>query len=548
MPAGNCPFPARRGPAAALLLTLGFLTLTGCGPGGPLRWQLHDDVVRPRPGVVIILVDGCTPDRVAQGCAAGWLPNIARHFGTEGLVVNDAITTIPSITYAAIGAIVTGSTPAQHGVIGNRWFDPERALFRDYATIPHYQSVNDDLCTPLIYERLQPDLSASIQAAHFRGVSWNIPNWAGSGVRWYFRNYTSVDKLTASTVVEVAQRANWAARWPKLLMCYMPGVDSVGHDFGPDSPAYRRALENADHQIGRIMDWLDDQGLLTSTYVLLISDHGLVPVHAHTDLRTLVRERWGRQVTATMQQDGTERERRAFYAPYDTVLNDQDGRRASLHFRVGSDWAQRPTPQQVTAILKAPAPADQLWNQVGVDVVAYLAGPDEAIVRHGALTARIVRTQVGDDWHYAYVAEPDDALGYLTDPARAAFVQAGAHDARAWLNATADGPYPDLVPQLIPLLHLRTAGQVVAFAAAGYSFIVEHGGHGGLTPAEMHMTFRVHGPTVTPGSMLPVAHVTDIVPTILEWLHKEGPSDACLAGTPLPIQRATPVAESANVP
>lgn len=520
--------PLKIGLTLALLLIL-----SGCSDGGPIRWDLHADVQRPQPGAVIFLVDGMPPRLVEQGCREGWLPNIKQRFHDSGARVRHATTTVPSITYAAIASILTGVSPPEHGVIGNRWFDPQQALFRNYATIKHYRDVNKDLAAPLIYEHLHPATSASIQAAHHRGVTHNIANWAGSGARWFFHDYTSVDKLTATSLWLVAHWANRHDRWPTLLTCYMPGADSVGHEHGPSSPQFHAALRHADYQIGRICDWLAEQSLLDTTYLVLLSDHGMVDVDQHIDLMHLVRDAWGRNATDRMLQDGPAAQRHRYFDRFDTVVNHQDGRRGSLHFRSAAGWDTPPTPELVAEILTAPPIEARLWNIPGVELAAYLAPNDEVVLRSQRGAARILTRDGPAGAQYAYIPAPDDVLGYLDDPDLAAFVTAGYHSSRDWLHASAAHMFPDLVPHLAPLLHLRRAGQVVLFTQPGYSFVVECGGHGSIHRDERLMTFMLAGPGIEPGSVIDAARVVDVVPTLLTLLGQPPDEDGCLEGVAL---------------
>ncbi|MCK4341170.1 MAG: alkaline phosphatase family protein [Phycisphaerae bacterium] len=509
------------------LALAGLLVVTGCGPGRPSRWNLHPEVKRPEPGVVIFLVDGLPPRFVEQGSCEGWLPNIQQRFYAGGTRVRRATTCIPSITYAAIATLVTGVGPPGHGLVGNRWFDPNEALFRNYVLIKTYDKVDDDYHVPTIYERIQPAPSATIQTVHRRGATKIIRNWALSGTLWFFRDYTAVDKLAASSLYRVTRWANRHQQWPTILTCYFPGVDTIGHLFGATSPEFRRAMENADHQIGRVCDWLERQGLLETTYIVLVSDHGMVDVdpESRIDLTTLIRDHWGRNTTDVMLQDGTRQARRRYYDQFDTVVAFQDGGGASVHFRGASGWDSPPPPEVVERILTSPPEEACLWNIPGVELVAYLAADDEAVIRSPRGRSRI-RRRVGDAGpEYAYLPELDDVLGYTDELELAAFVAAGYHDSRAWLDATADQMIPDVVPHLIPLLHIRRAGQVVVFTQPGYSFVHEHGGHGSIHKDTLLMTFYIAGPGIEPGGTIATARSVDLVPTLLDLLGVEYDED-----------------------
>lgn len=523
-----------RSSVACLAVALCVVAVSGCGPGGMSQFRLHECVARPQPGVVIFLADGLAPRFVEQGCAEGWLPNIERYIRGRGARVENATTSMPAITYAAIATIMSGTSPARHGIVGNRWFDPDAQLFRNYVLASRYDRVDADYAAPLIYERIDPAPSATVQTVHRRGADVVIRNWALSGVMWAFKDYTAVDKLSASSIWRLIDWANWQRVWPTLVTFYFPGLDSVGHAHGASSPEYRRAGEHLDHQVGRVCQWLEREGLLDTTYLVLVSDHGMVDVAAdgRVDVLNLVRG-WGRQATDEMVQHDSPDMRWRFFRRFDTVVAHQDGRGVCVHFRGPDGWGSTVPYDAVEEILLEPPVDQRLWNHAGVDLVMYLAGPDEVVLRSGRGAARVQRRVQDGLAEYAYEPSPHDLLEYMADPELAAFVAAGFHDSRAWLRATARQAHPDVVPHVIPLLHQPRSGQVIAFAAPGYSFVQERGGHGGVHRDEMLMTFCIAGPGIAPGTVLKTARSVDLVPTLLELLEIEPADDGWLEGISL---------------
>ncbi len=503
------------------IASAGLLTqLTACGPGGVPRVHLRPDVARPNPRVVLFLCDGLSPDVLRDGCEAGWCPNIRRRFVEGGTRVENAITCVPSITYAVLTTYATGLVPAHHGVLANKWFDRAKRFYRNYGTIRHYRSVNGDFAAPTVYARMRPKTSVSIQNAVKRDVTQNFANWAPSGVRWFFHNYTGVDKLTASTIGDIARWSNRQGQWPHLVVCYFPAVDAVGHEFGSDSPRYRDAVAHFDTQLGRVCDWLEQEGLLERTTLILTADHGHVPIHAGiVALANYLHDELGRSVTEHAFQDGAFETRRQYYDRFDTVLVRSADRFATIYFRGASGWDERLDYESLRHLLHSPPEGKRLWNLPGVDVAAYLTGDDAAQLVSPRGSSRIERRATSAGLEYRYVPVPDDVLGYLADETLAAFVASGFHAPRQWLAATAAQSRPGVVGQLIELLHAERCGDVVVFADRGYGFEPEKGGHGGICRGDMRIPMMFAGPDIPDGGVVANASAVDLAPTILDILH-----------------------------
>src|ERR1700746_1559843 len=75
-----------------------------------------------RPSVVVC-VDGCEPDYIAQSVAGGHMPWMERTLREGAAVVADCV--IPSFTNPNNLSIVTGAPPAVHGICGNYLYDTE---------------------------------------------------------------------------------------------------------------------------------------------------------------------------------------------------------------------------------------------------------------------------------------------------------------------------------------------------------------------------------------------------------------------------------------
>lgn len=77
----------------------------------------------PRQPTVVVCVDGCEPDYLAQAIAGGHMPWLKRTLAEGTALVADCV--IPSFTNPNNLSIVTGAPPSVHGICGNYLFDVE---------------------------------------------------------------------------------------------------------------------------------------------------------------------------------------------------------------------------------------------------------------------------------------------------------------------------------------------------------------------------------------------------------------------------------------
>jgi phosphonoacetate hydrolase len=75
----------------------------------------------PKHPTVVVCVDGCEPDYLAQAVAAGQMPWLKRTLAHGTVLVADCV--IPSFTNPNNLSIVTGVPPSVHGICGNYLFD-----------------------------------------------------------------------------------------------------------------------------------------------------------------------------------------------------------------------------------------------------------------------------------------------------------------------------------------------------------------------------------------------------------------------------------------
>jgi phosphonoacetate hydrolase len=75
----------------------------------------------PRAPTVVVCVDGCEPDYLAQAVASGQMPWLKRTLARGTALVADCV--VPTFTNPNNLSIVTGAPPSVHGICGNYLYD-----------------------------------------------------------------------------------------------------------------------------------------------------------------------------------------------------------------------------------------------------------------------------------------------------------------------------------------------------------------------------------------------------------------------------------------
>ena len=139
---GNLRRAFNRVPSVTQLLTLlGGALLTACvdAPSGVERVQAE----LRTPKVLLIGIDGVRPDGMAEVSTPN-LDALAR----EGLFIDNARTTTPSVSGPAWSSMLTGVWPEKHGVTNNEFTGKRYKEFPDFLT--RIEQVRPDLSTAVI--------------------------------------------------------------------------------------------------------------------------------------------------------------------------------------------------------------------------------------------------------------------------------------------------------------------------------------------------------------------------------------------------------------
>jgi predicted AlkP superfamily pyrophosphatase or phosphodiesterase len=192
---------------------------------------------------ILILIDGLRPDQLAQADT----PTIDALMAA-GASTLCACTVTPSITLPCITSLFHSANPERHGITGNLW-TPAPGL--GVSLFQAIRMAGGSTASLYNWEQLR-DLSppGALDLSLFMA---NCDDPGGTGDR----------ALTDEAVCWLKRRAF------TFVFFYLGHVDVAGHAHGYTSARYRRAIENADGCVGRVLDVLPDD-----ITVVLTSDHG----------------------------------------------------------------------------------------------------------------------------------------------------------------------------------------------------------------------------------------------------------------------------------
>jgi predicted AlkP superfamily pyrophosphatase or phosphodiesterase len=254
--------------------------------------------------VVLISVDGMLPDYYLRADELGLKVPHLRALLAEGTRAVGATSVMPSVTFPAHTTMVTGVNPARHGIANNSIFDPEGTLGGGW----HFYY--DDVKVPTLFSRAR---EANLKAA---SVTWPVTAGAPMDLNvpdmYPVPNVREAKNLLALTRtggrplladllpgpaalinmrddVRGRMAVRFAREKPDLLALHLLELDEAQHKFGPRSAEALATVERIDGILGTLFDELRALGRWEETTVVLVSDHGFLPVSKQIHLSALLR-------------------------------------------------------------------------------------------------------------------------------------------------------------------------------------------------------------------------------------------------------------------
>lgn len=198
-------------------------------------------------------------------CVAGFkqaqTPNLDRLL-VGGVLSDTTRVVMPSVTLPNWTSHLTGSGPEQHGVTSNNWTLEKHKLPAIVTDADGYY--------PSVFSVLKQNVQQMKTAFYYNWGPLVYPyNQKYLDEVGYLENDAYVPNYEKALKFIDKNREN-----PTLVFLYSVHTDHAGHKYKWMSPEYIRSIEEADVEIGKLLEKMKLQGLYEDTYFFFLTDHG----------------------------------------------------------------------------------------------------------------------------------------------------------------------------------------------------------------------------------------------------------------------------------
>lgn len=249
-----------------------------------------------------------------DGLGADWYPAIradTERYPTlnrmlrEGSHAERMVGVFPTLTYPSHASIVTGAWPAQHGVPSNYDRGGGWVLEADQLTVPPLWDVarrqglqvalvnwpitygaDVDYLIPQNLDFHASDLADQIRSHSTPGLFEDLEQATGAVVMLPFLHHDAgyhLDNMTGRFAAELVRRHT-----PNLLLAHFLDLDHRQHMNGTSAEEAKEALAQIDAWLGKILAAVDGAGIVESTAIVVVGDHGFSDVEYEICLPTLL--------------------------------------------------------------------------------------------------------------------------------------------------------------------------------------------------------------------------------------------------------------------
>lgn len=226
--------------------------------------------------VVVTLFDGFTPEMMELANT----PNFDA-LKTDGTWSDHLIPVFPSISLTNHTSYITGCWPENHGLVNNKFYDPERGLY-DHSDDADWRTGCDALFEAVEKQGLKAAaLGYAGRKSSTQGALASIISPEAK-----FEDFPQ-DPGRAEEVLELLDKP--AAERPDLIVAYFRGPDGNAHFKGIDAPETIADVETADRIIGKIRGKLATLAVVDDVALFVGTDHGMKNVTHMVNIGRIMR-------------------------------------------------------------------------------------------------------------------------------------------------------------------------------------------------------------------------------------------------------------------
>ncbi len=245
------------------------LVLVALGVAASIAWRLwaKPEAVKAQDRIVILIgLDGFRADYLKK-----FQPPVLSRLAKEGVTAEKMIPAFPTLTFPNLYTLATGLRPENHGIIGNKFYDPEfDARFA--------------LGSPSVIEGRWWGGEPVWLTAERQGVKAACMFWPGSEAEIGGKRPT--DWRLYDGKVTAPERVNTVLEWlarpaesrPRMITLYFHEADSAAHKFGIEAPATAEAVKEIDAALAQLLIGIDRLKLQDKVNLICVSDHGMAAV------------------------------------------------------------------------------------------------------------------------------------------------------------------------------------------------------------------------------------------------------------------------------
>ena len=259
--------------------------------------------------VLMISIDGLRPTDVLDAKKNGLkVPNL-RTFVKTGAFATGVRGMLPTVTYPNHTTLITGVSPALHGISNNITFDPLQKNMEgwywyesDIKVRTLWDAVHDrhgvvanigwpvsvggpsiDYNIPEYWRAQTADDLKLLRALSTPGLVARLEHDSGIPLAALFGENPDNDAARARFAEKLIEIS-----FPEFMTLHLVSLDHTQHNFGPGSPEANAALEQIDANVGELVT--DARRIEPDVTIAIVSDHGFAPVSRDVNLMVAFEE------------------------------------------------------------------------------------------------------------------------------------------------------------------------------------------------------------------------------------------------------------------